>query len=104
QTGIEGETYEYTEMYPEFAKIAREEGEDEAAAFFETVSKVEEEHAKRYESLLKNLESGKLLKKEEPVKWKCRKCGYIHEGEEPPEECPLCNHPKGYYEVLCENY
>ncbi|MDY6865994.1 MAG: ferritin family protein [Halobacteriota archaeon] len=104
QTGIEGETYEYTEMYPEFAKIAREEGEDEAAAFFETVSKVEKEHAKRYESLLKNLEDGELLKKGEPVKWKCRKCGYIHEGEEPPEECPLCNHPRGYYEVLCENY
>jgi len=104
QTGIEGETYEYTEMYPGFAKIAREEGENEAAIFFETVSKVEEEHAKRYESLLKSLGDGELLKKGESVRWKCRKCGYIHEGEEPPEVCPLCDHPKGYYEVICEKY
>ena len=104
QTGIEGETYEYTDMYPGFAKVAREEGEIEAAMFFETVSKVEEQHAKRYKSLLENLESDKLLKKDQSIKWKCRKCGYIHEGKEPPERCPLCDHPKGYYEPLCENY
>ncbi|MDY6964633.1 MAG: rubrerythrin family protein [Halobacteriota archaeon] len=104
QTGIEGETYEYTEMYPGFAKVAREEGEIEAAMYFETVAKVEEEHAKRYKALLENLESGKLLKKDQSIKWKCRKCGYIHEGTEPPERCPLCDHPEGYYEPLCENY
>lgn len=104
QAAIEGETYEYTDMYPGFAKVAKEEGETEAAMYFETVAKVEEEHAKRYKALLENLESGKLLKKDQAVKWKCRKCGYIHEGTEPPERCPLCDHPKGYYEQLCENY
>jgi len=104
QTGIEGETYEYTEMYPGFAKVAKEEGEIEAMMYFETVAKVEEEHAKRYKALLENLENDKLLKKDQPVRWICRKCGYIHEGKEPPKGCPLCKHPKGYFELICEEY
>ena len=102
--GIKGETYEYKEMYPEFSKVAREEGQTEAADFFEKVATVEKSHAERYERLLKALESGTLYKRTETKKWKCRACGYIYEGEEAPKECPLCGHPQGYYEVLHETY
>ena len=102
--GIEGETFEWVDMYPEFLKVAREEGELESAKFFERVIEVEKRHAERFQTLLSLLENDQLTKKPQPVKWKCRECGYVVEGTEPPEKCPLCSHGKEYYEVLCERY
>ena len=98
KAAIEGENYETTEMYPEFAKIAREEGNTKAAVLFEQIAKVEAEHRDRYKRLLEMLENDALYKREESIKWKCMKCGYIHEGTEPPKVCPCCKHPKEYYE------
>ncbi len=100
----EGENHEWTSMYPEFAKVAREEGFTKIAKVFEEIAKVEKEHEKRYKKLLKNLEEGKVFKKDNPVMWKCRNCGYIYEGTEPPKICPACDHPQSYYELLGENY
>ncbi|ABO50727.1 Rubrerythrin [Desulforamulus reducens MI-1] len=99
-----GENYEYTNMYVEFEKVAREEGFDEIADVFKEIGEVEEEHEKRFLALLKNIEEGKVFKRDEEVKWKCRNCGYVHSGKEAPEICPACAHPQAYYEVLCENY
>lgn len=104
QAAIEGENYEWTQMYPEFEQIAREEGFDEVADFFKEVAEVEEEHEKRYKALLENLNEGKVFKKDAVVRWKCRNCGYVHEGAEAPQICPACAHPQSYYELLCENY
>jgi rubrerythrin len=95
---IGGEHYETTEMYPNFAKVAREEGNTQAAILFEQIAKVEAKHRDRYKKLLELLENGTLYKREEPTKWKCLKCGYIHEGTEPPKMCPCCKHPQEYYE------
>ena len=95
---IAGEDYETTTMYPEFAKDAREEGVIKAAALFEQIAKVEAKHRDRYKKLLKMVEDGTVFKREKPIKWKCLKCGYIHEGTEPPPICPCCKHPKEYYE------
>jgi len=95
---IDGENYETLEMYPNFAKIAREEGNNQAAILFEQIAKVEAKHRDRYKRLLEMLENGTLYKREEPIKWKCQKCGYIHEGTEPPKMCPCCKHPQEYYE------
>ena len=103
RTAIEGEHYEYAEMYPEFEKVAREEGLTEIADFFREVAEVEEQHEKRYKKLLKNLEENKVFKKDQVVKWKCRNCGYVHEGKEAPKNCPACGYPQSYYELLCEN-
>jgi len=100
----EGENHEWTSMYPEFAKVAREEGFTKIAKVFEEIAKVEKEHEKRYKKLLKNLEEGNVFKKDNPVMWKCRNCGYIYEGTEPPKICPACDHPQSYYELLGENY
>jgi len=100
----EGENHEWTSMYPEFAKVAREEGFTKIAKVFEEIAKVEKEHEKRYKKLLKNLEEGKVFKKDNPVMWKCRNCGYIYEGTGPPKICPACDHPQSYYELLSENY
>lgn len=104
KTAAEGENYEHTKMYPEFEKIARQEGKQEAAEFFKEVAEVEEKHEKRFATLLKNLEQGKVFKRDKVVRWKCRNCGYIHEGKEAPEVCPVCKHPQSFYELLCENY
>jgi rubrerythrin len=104
QTAIDGEHYEWSEMYPSFEKVAIKEGFKDAAKFFKEVAEVEEHHEKRYRALLKNLKNNLVFKKENEVKWKCRNCGYIHEGTEAPEECPNCRHPKNYFELLCENY
>jgi len=104
KTAIEGEHYEWTQMYPTFEKEARKEGLTEIADTLKEIAEVEEQHEKRYIKLLKNLEEGKVFKKEKVVKWKCRNCGYVHEGKEPPEKCPACGYPKSYYELLCENY
>ncbi|MFW5872676.1 MAG: rubrerythrin [bacterium] len=104
QAAIDGENYEWTSMYKEFEETAREEGFEEIANFFQEVGEVEEEHEKRYKALLQNLKNGTVFKKSETVKWRCRNCGYIHEGTEAPEVCPACVHPQAFYEVLCENY
>lgn len=99
-----GENYEYTRMYPEFAKIAEQEGFSEIAAVFMAIANAERQHEKRYLGLLKNIEKGMVFKKDKPVKWKCRNCGYIHEGTEAPDICPACAHPRAYYEILEENW
>ncbi|MFA5953048.1 MAG: rubrerythrin family protein [Candidatus Pacearchaeota archaeon] len=99
-----GELEEHSKLYPEFEKIARKEGFKEIADSFKEISKVEKEHEKRYRKLLKNMKEKKVFKKDKIVKWKCRNCGYIHEGKEAPKECPACKHPQSYYEILEENY
>jgi len=100
----EGENYEWTTMYRQFEKEAREEGLEEIADFFREVAEVEEQHEKRYLALLKSVRQGSVFRKDRVVKWKCRNCGYVHEGTEPPEKCPACTFPRAYYELLCENY
>ncbi|MHA1645464.1 MAG: rubrerythrin [Candidatus Freyarchaeota archaeon] len=99
-----GENYEHTQMYPEFARIAEEEGFEEIASVFRAIAVAEKQHEKRYLGLLKNIEEGKVFKKDKVVKWKCRNCGYIHERTEAPEECPACAHPRAYFELLTENW
>ena len=100
----EGENLEWTKLYKEAEQMAREEGFEEIATVFKEIAEVEEEHEKRYRKLLKNVKEGKVFKKDEVVKWKCRNCGYVHEGNEAPHVCPACAHPQSYYEVLAENY
>ncbi|MFC1682681.1 rubrerythrin [Candidatus Zixiibacteriota bacterium] len=99
-----GENYEWTEMYPGFAKVAEEEGFDEIAAVFRSIAVAEKQHEKRYLGLLKNVENGTVFKKNQPVVWRCRNCGYLHEGTEALEMCPACAHPQAHFEVLCENW
>jgi len=100
----EGENEEWSELYPEFEKIAREEGFNDIANSYHEIAEVEEEHEKRYRKLLKNIKDDIVFKKDKVIKWKCRNCGYIHEGEEAPDLCPACKHPQSYYEVWTENY
>ncbi|MCD7914357.1 MAG: rubrerythrin family protein [Tannerellaceae bacterium] len=100
----DGENEEWAELYPEFADIAAEEGFPVIAAAFRSIAKVEAEHEKRYRKLLANIEDGTVFKKEEPIKWQCRNCGYVHEGEGAPEKCPACIHPQAYFEPMKENY
>ena len=99
-----GEHEEWAHDYPEFARIAREEGFPAIAVAYERITEVENRHEKRYNKLLKNIEEGKVFKKDEVVLWKCGNCGYIYDGEEAPEVCPACLHPKAYFEVFLENY
>ena len=99
-----GEHYEWTEMYPGFAKIAREEGFDKIAVIFESIAVAEKQHEKRYIDLVANLENDAVFKKEEPTTWRCINCGYIHTGTEAPDNCPACAHPKAHFEVLGENW
>jgi rubrerythrin len=99
-----GENHEHTSMYPEFAKVATEEGFGEIADVFMSIANAEKQHEKRYLGLMANIENGTVFKRDKPVKWRCRNCGYIHEGTEPPDECPACAHPKAYFELLCENW
>jgi len=101
KAAIEGEHYENTEMYPEMQKDAEEEGNEEAAELFKEISEVEKHHEERYKKLLKMVEDGTVYKRDEKIKWKCSKCGYVHEGNEPPEVCPSCKHAKEYYEPEC---
>ncbi len=98
QAAADGEHYETEEMYPAFAKEAREEGFEEIANLFEQVAKVEKKHEERYKKLLELVKSGTVYKREKSIKWKCSKCGFIHEGKEPPTKCPACKHPQEYYE------
>ncbi len=104
ESAAAGENLEWTKLYKEAEETAREEGFEEIANQFKEIAEVEEEHEKRYRKLLRNIEEGKVFKKDNVVKWKCRNCGYIHEGKEAPEECPACAHPQAYYELLSENY
>jgi rubrerythrin len=104
QTCIDGENYEWQEMYPGFAKVAEAEGQTKALDFFKRVATVEKRHAARFRKLLEMLEKGELLKRQPPIKWQCRECGYIYEGEEPPQVCPLCGHTHEYYKPYCECY
>ena len=99
-----GEHGEWTEMYPGFAKIAREEGFEEVAKAFEAISVAEKQHEKRYNDLLANVQTGKVFKKGKKVTWRCRNCGYLHEGEEAPNTCPACAHPQAHFEILGENW
>ena len=99
-----GENEEWTHIYPEYAKIATEEGFESIAKVFEEIAKVEKNHEARYLKLAKNIEKGKVFKKDKVVKWKCNNCGYIYEGTEAPEICPACAHPQSYFEVFVENY
>ena len=99
-----GEKMEWTTLYTGFAKIAKEEGYPEVARSFEQIAKVEKFHESRYRKLIENIEKNEVFKKEAPVKWHCINCGYVHEGSEPPKECPACKHPQSYYEVLAENF
>jgi len=99
-----GEHYEQTEMYPEFAKTAREEGFDTIASVFEAIAVAEKQHEKRYMDLAANIEAGKVFKRDEMVTWRCRNCGYLHEGNEAPEVCPACDHPQAHFELLGENW
>lgn len=99
-----GENYEWTEMYADFAKEAKEEGFDKIAKMFEMVGNVEKEHEERYRTVLQNIRDGKVFKKENKVMWICRNCGHIHVGTTAPDVCPVCSHPKAYFEVRCENY
>ena len=99
-----GEKEEWGTLYPNFEEVAREEGFNEIANSFKEIAEVEEKHERRYRKLLKNVEEEKVFKKDKIVKWKCRNCGYIHEGAEAPEECPACKHAQAYYELWCENY
>ncbi|NOZ19713.1 MAG: rubrerythrin family protein [Planctomycetes bacterium] len=99
-----GEKFEWTELYPGFAKIAREEGFEAAAIIWESISVAEKQHEKRYRDLLNNIKEGKVFKRDEAVVWRCINCGYLHEGTEAPKSCPACAHPQGYYELLAENW
>ncbi|MFH0791744.1 MAG: rubrerythrin family protein [bacterium] len=95
-----GEMFEFGTMYPEFQKIAEEEGETTTANLFKEIGEVEEKHAERYTTLANRLENGSLYKSEEEIEWKCLNCGYIHKGKSAPEKCPLCKKPQGYYMAL----
>ncbi|KUK77037.1 MAG: Rubrerythrin [candidate division WS6 bacterium 34_10] len=103
-SAIEGELYETNTMYPDFAKIAKEEGYEDIAKRLEAIAVAEKHHAERYQKLLKALENGTLFKKEEDVIWICAECGYIHIGKEAPKVCPSCNHPQGYFYISNEEY
>ncbi|WP_025323826.1 rubrerythrin [Deferrisoma camini] len=98
----EGENYEHTQMYPEFARVAREEGFDEIAKVFLAIAVAEKHHEERYRALAANVEAGRVFRRDEPVVWRCRNCGYLHEGTEAPEECPSCAHPQAHFEILAE--
>jgi len=104
KAAAEGEKLEWGTLYPNFAEGAKKEGFKDVAKTFHMIAKVENYHERRYRKLLANVEQSKVFKKDSPIKWKCRNCGYILEGSEAPEKCPVCDHPKSYFEVWCENY
>ncbi len=99
-----GEHFEWSELYPSFAKVAREEGFEAAATIWEMVSVAEKQHEKRYAELAGNIEADRVFKRAESVVWRCRNCGYLHEGVSAPEMCPACAHPQAYFELLGENW
>ena len=99
-----GENHEWSELYPEFARVARAEGFEEIAKVWEAISVAEKQHEKRYLGLLANVEAGSVFKKDQPVVWRCRNCGYLHQGSDAPQSCPACAHPVDYFELLAENW
>jgi rubrerythrin len=99
-----GEKEEWTILYPDFERIARQEGFKEIANAFKLIARIEAEHELRFKKLFENIETGKVFERQEKVRWKCRKCGYVHEGTKPLENCPACNHPKSYFEIKESNY
>jgi rubrerythrin len=99
-----GEKHEWTELYPEFAEVARQEGFPNIAAIFDAIIVAEKQHEKRYCDLLGNVQSGTVFKKDKPVVWRCRNCGYLHEGPAAPATCPACAHPQAHFELLAENW
>jgi len=104
KAAAEGENEEWTALYPEFARIAEEEGYIQVAAAFKLISKVEKAHEERYNTLYSNLNDGKVFERDGKVVWKCRNCGYLHEGTKPPLNCPACLHPQSYFEIKESNY
>lgn len=104
KAAAEGENYEYTTMYKEFAETAKAEGFEQIAKLFEMVGEIEKNHEARYLALLKNIEEGVVFKKDKVVMWKCRNCGYIHVGEEAPAVCPVCKHAQSFFEVRATNW
>ncbi len=104
KAAAKGEEHEYTHMYPEFARIAREEGFEQIASVFEAIAVAERFHGRRYEALAENIEKERVFKRETKVKWRCRNCGYVHEGEEAPQTCPACAHPRAHFEIAAENW
>jgi rubrerythrin len=104
EDAAQGENYEWTEMYANMAKVAREEGFPEIAAQMEGVASVEKEHEERYRKLKKNIEEGKVFAKDDIVEWKCGNCGYVHTAQKAFEQCPVCAHSQAYFEVRCKNY
>jgi len=104
QEAAAGENHEHTTMYPDFAKTAMEEGFKNIAAIFTAIAVAEKQHEKRYNDLAANIEAGRVFKRESKVTWRCRNCGYLHEGEEAIEECPACAHARAHFELLGENY
>ncbi|MGC9373664.1 MAG: rubrerythrin [Bacteroidales bacterium] len=104
KAAAEGENEEWSELYPEFAKIAEKEGFKKIATTFKLIAKVEAEHEKRYLKLLENIEQGKVFEREEKVRWVCRKCGHVHESKKALKNCPVCGHPEAYFEIEKTNY
>jgi len=104
RVAIEEEKNGWSAFYPHFSEVAKQEGFPAIAAIFKMISKVEAAHEIRFLKLLKRLEEGTVFNREQPIKWECRKCGYIHEGTQPPQVCPACQHPTGYFEEMAENY
>ena len=99
-----GENYEHTDMYPGFAETAKEEGFQDIAAVFMAIAVAEKQHEKRYVALADNIEAGRVFKRDESVVWRCRNCGYLHEGSDAPDECPACAHAQAHFELLGENW
>lgn len=104
KAAADGENEEWTDLYPEFAKVAAEEGFNAIAGTFKNIAKVEAEHEARYRTLLERVESGKYFEREEEIEWQCRNCGYVHKGKNALKECPSCNHPQAYFEPKKNNY
>lgn len=104
QAAADGENEEWTELYPEFARVAEEEGFKNIAVIFKTIAKIEKHHEERYRKLYQNIEEGKVFEREGKVFWKCRVCGLIHESKRPPKKCPACDHPQAYFELEAINY
>ena len=104
KAAADGEKHEWSALYAEFERVAREEGFRDIAESFHEIAEVEEFHEIRYRRLAANIANGEVFRKKTPVKWHCRNCGYVHEGVEAPDACPACRHPKAHYEVLAENY
>jgi len=104
ESAAAGEEYEYMEMYPGFAETAAEEGFPAIAGTFTAIARAEKQHARQYRNFIANLKNGTVFKRKDTVIWYCSKCGYIHEGTEPPQKCPACAHPQSYFELLAENW